>query len=90
MDSYEVAQYMRQTQVIVKSMTHNMREGPKGPSFIMIPIREGDTRIECIYPKFVVADSPELKGELLKYDESMKQLSDYIKENLSKITVKTS
>ena len=90
MDSYEVAQYMKQTQVIIKSMTHNMQEGPNGPSFIMIPVREQDTHIECIYPKFVAVDSPEIKEELLKYDESMKQLAEYIKENLPKITAKIS
>lgn len=41
-----------------------------------IPIREGDSRIECVYPKYVVGE---------QVDEEMNDVLERLKKNLDKL-----
>lgn len=86
LDAYEEAQYMRQSLTIIEDMTKKI----PGVRFFMIPTRENNSRIECIYPRFISFDSDEFKKELIEYTESMKLLSEQIKKNLPEISSKTS
>lgn len=78
LDAYEEAQYMKQSLTIMDDMTKKI----PGLRFFMVPTREDNSRIECIYPRFISFDSDEFKNELIEYTKSMNLLSEQIKKNL--------
>jgi hypothetical protein len=68
------ADYMKNIQEIISKALKK-----KNVEFFIFPVDDQPTKIECIYPRFLVAENNELKLEFKKYDALIKNLSKYIK-----------
>ena len=64
----------------VKHVVDLYREQVKDPSMIQyfIPIRDGETRVDCVYPKFVVGEQvdSEMKGVLERLNNHVKNIEN--------------
>lgn len=63
-----------ETQQVMKNFQNEIKD----PEMIQyfIPIREGETRIECVYPKYVLGEQvdKEFKSAISKLNEHIKKI----------------
>lgn len=64
----------------IQKVVENFKSDIKDPEMIQyfIPIRDGETRIECVYPKYVLGEQvdEEFKSAISKLNEHIKKLSN--------------